>query len=120
MESLGSFKPGRFTKNDPRRWQGGRTGLSVTTPDGRKRTLAELAREATFESISVLRACVNDAGEEMNTRCRAAGYLLQLGWGAAPKEVGLRLVSDNHDAASMSDAELLAIVLPALPAVAND
>ena len=32
----------------------------MTLPDGEKVTLAELAREATWDSVSVLRRCVND------------------------------------------------------------
>jgi hypothetical protein len=70
-------------------------------------TLTALAREATFDAVQTLRDCVNDAGEAMNTRCRAAGYLLLLGWGSAPKESTLRLVTQNTLAA-MSEAELIA------------
>jgi hypothetical protein len=78
----------------------------VATPDGRQVTLGELSREATWEAVQTLRSCVNDAKQEMNVRCRAAGYLLQLGWGSAPKEATLRLVS-NNTLAGMTDAELI-------------
>jgi len=56
----------------------------------------------------------------MNTRCRAAGYLLALGWGAAPKEATLRLVT-NNDVAVPSDAELVQLAQsvrgPSLPTI---
>jgi len=103
--------------DDPRRYNSGRAPVPhVRMPDGQKRTLAELARMATFDSIKCLHDCVLDEEEDRGTRCRAAGYLLSLGWGAAPKEVGLRLVG-NQEASSMNLAELLQLVttVQALP-----
>ena len=66
---------------------------------------------------------MNDENEDMNVRIRAAGYLLQLGWGDAPKEATLRLVSDDRTGAELSSAELLAIALgkavPPVPVVVD-
>jgi hypothetical protein len=105
-------RPGTFVKgHDHRRFGGGRSPR-VTLPTGRKVTLAELARTATLEAVTTLRKCMNDEDENMHVRCRAAGYLLSLGWGAAPKEATLRLVT-NNDVASTSDGELLALGLTA-------
>ena len=79
-------RPGTFAKGyDCRRFGGGRSPTPrVLASDGTKKTLAELAREATADTVRVLHECVNDTTEDMSTRCRAAGYLLSLGWGAAP------------------------------------
>jgi hypothetical protein len=111
--SLELMKPGY----DPRRNGVGMRvrAVRITTPSGEEMTLTELAKAGTWEAVETLRACLGDGEQEMLTRVRAAGYLLSLGWGSAPREATLRMVNEGT-LAGMSNAELVALVLKALPA----
>jgi hypothetical protein len=73
------------------------------------RTLAEIAKDATHDAVSVLRAIVNDVNERSAVRTRAAAVLLAMGWGAAPKAVNLNVVTDGARSQELSEADIVAL-----------
>lgn len=100
--------PGLFVKgHDPRRNLRGRAAVpKVRTSDGRQVSLLDLFREYTEDAARMLAAVVRDTKEDTEVRVKAAAVILQRGWGDAPKEATLRLVTSDG-MSSMTDEQLL-------------
>lgn len=86
--------------------------MSPRLPDGR--TLSELMREYTEDACLVLAKVVRDPQESTDVRVKAAAVILQRGWGDAPKEATLRLVTSDG-MSSMTDEQLLDMAMRRLP-----
>lgn len=73
---------------------------------GKKLTLSELMRSYTEDACLLLAKVVRDTKEDTEVRVKAAAVILQRGWGDAPKEATLRLVTSDG-MSSMTDEQLL-------------
>lgn len=78
------------------------------------RSLYDLFRSYTEDAAKLLAAVMDDTSEDIEIRVKAAGIILQRGWGDAPKEATLRLVGSN-EAGALSETELLALAMKLLP-----
>jgi len=73
------------------------------------RSIYELFRDYTEDAATLLATVMNDPSEQTELRVKAAGIILQRGWGDAPK--ALQVTAVSRRAFELTDDELLAIVL---------
>ena len=71
------------------------------------RSIYELFRDYTEDAATLLATVMNDPSEQIELRVKAAGIILQRGWGDAPKATP---IVDSRRACELTDAELCAML----------
>lgn len=110
----GSRHKGMFTKGDPRINRAGCNVNGIT-----RKTLETLCREHTESAVAFIVSLIDDPAAPENLRLRAACELLDRAHGRPVDRQVVASLSANGSggsAASLSDAQLLAIIAGALPA----
>jgi len=74
------------------------------------RSIYELFRDYTEDAATLLATVMNDPSEQIELRVKAAGIILQRGWGDAPKALQVTPIT-GRCAAELTNDELLAVIL---------